>query len=97
MALHPITVYTTPSTYVAQQLTTYTDMADVLDFLRTIGYNGQLQVNPDGSWHMWFQTANQNASWNAAMGDWVIVKNGSIASSVPAAQAASLYTTTPPA
>lgn len=92
-----ITVYTTPSTYQAAKLTTYTDMADALNYLKGIGYTGSMQVDSTGTWIMWFQSASQNAASTAKIGDWIVIKNGAIATSVPAAQATSLYTTTPPA
>lgn len=92
-----ITVYSTPATYQAAKLTTYTDMADALNYLKGIGYNGNMQVDTNGNWLMWFQSTAQNASWNAKIGDWIVIKNNAVAQSVPAAQATSLYTTTPPA
>lgn len=100
MALNPITVYPTAATYVAQQLNTYTDMADVLDYLLGLtdaGYTGNISASGPGQWQLWFQSSSQNASWNAALGDWVIVKNNSIASAFKTAVATANYTTTPPA
>lgn len=91
-----VTVYATPATYVATQLAAYSDMSDVLNELQPLGYSGNLSMDVAGNWLMWFQSENQNASWNAKIGDWIIVKNGAIASSIPAAQASALYTTTPP-
>lgn len=96
MALNPVTVYPVNPSYVAQPLNTYSDMADVLNYLIGIGYTGNISASANG-WELWFQSAAQNTSWNATIGDWIIVKNNSIASSVQAAQAGSLYTTTPPA
>lgn len=92
-----ITVYSQPATYQAAQLKTYSDMGDTLNYLQSLGYTGQIQLNDGGVWLMWFQSTAQNATWTAKIGDWVVVKNNAIASSVAAAQAANLYTTTPPA
>lgn len=96
MTLNPVTVYPVTATYVAQQLNTYTDMADVLDYLRTLGYTGTIQLDSTGAYHLYFQIPSQTASWNASAGDWVVVQNGAHAASVPAAQAGGLYTATPP-
>jgi hypothetical protein len=100
VALAPITVYPLQATYAAQKLNTYTDMADVLDFLLNIpdmGYTGNIAASGPGQYTLWFQGANQNSSWNAELGDWVIVKNGTIASSYKENVATQNYTTTPPA
>jgi hypothetical protein len=92
-----ITVYSQPATYQAYQLQSAADMVAALNTLQPKGYSGNMSMDVNGVWELWFQSAGQNASWNAKVGDWIVIKNGSIASSVPAAQATSLYTTTPPA
>jgi hypothetical protein len=100
MALSPVTVFPVQATYVAQQLNTYTDMADVLAYLLGLpdgGYTGNISAAATNDWQLWFQSSNQNASWNAKLGDWVIVKNGTIASSFNNTVTTQNYTTTPPA
>jgi hypothetical protein len=92
-----ITVYAQPATYQAYQLQAAADMVAALSALQANGYSGNMSMDANGNWELWFQSTSQNASWNAKVGDWIVIKNGSIASSVPAAQATALYTTTPPA
>lgn len=92
-----VTVYSQPATYQAMQLNSYSDMADALNEMLALGYFGNVAVDGNGNWQMWFQSASQNASWNAKLSDWIVVKNNTIVSSVPNAQAAQLYTETPPA
>lgn len=99
MALDPITVYPIPATFVAQKLNTYSDMADVLAYLIGLGegYTGNISAAGPDDWTLWFQGANQNASWNAKLGHWVVVKNGKIASAFSDATAIANYTANPPA
>lgn len=92
-----IDVYALPATYKAMPLTTYTDMADAIEQMGPLGYTGNMSKDATGAWQMWFSSNMNNGSFTAKIGDYIIVKNGSIVSSVPAATAGALYSTTPPA
>ena len=94
-----ITVYRTPETLQAYELAAYSDMAAALDYLvGTIkGYTGNISADANGNWQLFFQSTSQTGSYSGGINDWVVIKNNSLASIVPASQASSLYTTTPPA
>lgn len=92
-----VTIYRQPETLQAFQLVTYSDMADALNYLQAKGHTGHITVNGSDGWQLWFQSTVQDTSYTAALNDWVVIKNGTLGSTVPNAQAAQLYTETPPA
>lgn len=73
----------------AYQLASSDDMYTALKFLDTKGYGGHINCTIDGVWTLGL--TNGATSQSAAIGDWIVVKNGTHAEVVPASQAASLY------
>lgn len=74
----------------AYQLTSADDMYTALEYLSTKGYGGHINCTP-GTPVWTLGLTNNVTSQTAAIGDWIVVKNGTYAEVVPAAQAASLY------
>lgn len=85
-----INVVRRAETLQAYQLTSSDDMYTALEFLSTKGYGGHINCTPDGqTWTLGI--TDSVTSQSAALGDWIVIKNGAHAEVVPQAQAGALY------
>jgi hypothetical protein len=93
--LVPITRKT--ETLQAFQLTSQTDMVTALDYLGNGGYSGSITLGLTSTgtkqYQMWINNPGQSNSQNAVTGDWIVIANNTVATVVPAAQFANLYST----
>lgn len=80
------------------ELATPGDMFSALQYVAAGGYAGTINLTLDGAgqqtWQLWVNNATNSTSQAAAIGDWIVLENNSIARVVPAAQFANRYTTT---
>jgi hypothetical protein len=94
MALVNVTRKT--STLQAYQLTSPDDMMAALKYIGAGNYTGSInanRVNGTLAWELWFSSPIQNTSQNAKIGDWIVIENNAVATAVPQANFANLYTT----
>lgn len=84
-----------PSALQGYQLATPGDMYTALEYLSSRGYVGAVSCLRNGSGLLWqfsLQTNSGTGAQSGALGDWIVIENDSVASIVPAAKAAALYT-----
>lgn len=78
------------------QLVTAADMWTSLTWLAANGYDGNVQYG-GGTWTLTFRVAGDTyprETYSATIGDWCIIRNGTIATVCPAENFAALYTVT---
>lgn len=93
-----ITITRQPDELQGYQLTSPESMIAALAYIAQGGYSGNINRATSGgvtTWTMWLQSPIQNTSQSAKIGDWIVIRNNSIASVIPEANFAALYNTTP--
>jgi hypothetical protein len=77
------------------QIATAADMFTILDWGEENGYRGHINLDSSGNWSMSLTAPGGNTSQTGKIGDWVVLKNGTVATIVPSEQAPSLYSVAP--
>lgn len=68
------------------------DMHTVLAWGESKGYRGHINLDASGVWTIGLTAPGGDTAQSGRVGDWVILKNDTVATIVPAEQAPSLYT-----
>jgi hypothetical protein len=77
------------------QIQSSADMHTILAWGEPNGYTGHINLDSNGVWTLGLTAPGGTTAQSGKIGDWVVLKNGTVATLVPNEQAPSLYSIAP--